>query len=75
VKIGSKLDFDRVQHGEPVTLRLMVSFQPEPRPDQTHRAQNVAVVIDRSDSMSGGKLEDVKEAARRRLLSMGRGAA
>jgi hypothetical protein len=71
VKINSKLDFERVPRGEPVTLRLMVSFQPEPRPKQARRALNVAVVIDRSGSMSGGKLEDVKEAARTLFRALG----
>jgi hypothetical protein len=71
VKIKSKLDFDRVPRGEPVTLRLMVSFQPEPRPKQARRALNVAVVIDRSGSMSGGKLDDVKEAARTLFRALG----
>ncbi|HSV92395.1 MAG TPA: VWA domain-containing protein, partial [Desulfobacterales bacterium] len=38
---------------------------------QARRALNVAVVIDRSGSMSGGKLEDVKEAARTLFQALG----
>jgi hypothetical protein len=71
VKISSKLDFDRVPHGEPVTLRLMISFEPEPRTNQARRVLNIAVVIDRSGSMTGDKLENVKEAARTLYRALG----
>ena len=71
MKVDAKLDFDRVPRGEPVTLRLMVSLRPEARPQAERRALNVAVVIDRSGSMSGGKLEDVKEATRTLFRALG----
>lgn len=67
-----KLDFSRVPHGEPVTLRLMVTLRPDARRREApRRALNVAVVLDRSGSMSGRKLEDVKDAARTLYRALG----
>lgn len=72
MNVRHKLDYDRVPTGEPVTLRLMVTLSPEARSGaKARRALNVAVVIDRSGSMSGGKLDDVKEAAKTLYRALG----
>ena len=73
MQISTKLDYRIVPRGEAATLRLLVTFTPEPRDHQARLSLNLAVVLDRSGSMQGDKLGCVSEASRQLVRALAPG--
>ena len=57
-----KFDFPKVPAGKPFTVRLMLALEGQEQPEKERTPLNLALVLDRSGSMSGRKLKNVKEA-------------
>lgn len=58
------LDYDQLQPGQAKTLHLMARFVTGPAPaDRERRPLNLSLVIDRSGSMAGAKLDYTRQAA------------
>ena len=64
MKITTNFDYNKVPAGRPFTVRLMVTAEAEAPSGKERRPLNLAVVLDRSGSMSGDKIANVKEATR-----------
>jgi|GEM_PF-290134 len=72
MKITATYDYNKVPKGRPFTIRLMVTAEAEAPSGKERRPLNLAVVLDRSGSMSGDKLVNVKEATRILAGQMGK---
>jgi Ca-activated chloride channel homolog len=57
--------------GEPQALYLLVELQPSDEVESFRLPLNLCLVLDRSTSMKGGRLQQVKEAARYIVSKMG----
>ncbi|MFB3787787.1 MAG: VWA domain-containing protein [bacterium] len=57
-------DFSKIPVNQAFTSRLLVTVETPRKTGRPRRPLNVAVVLDRSGSMSGAKLQRVKEATR-----------
>lgn len=57
-----KFDFPKVPVGKPFTVRLMLAIEGQEQPKKERMPLNLALVLDRSGSMRGQKLSNVKEA-------------
>lgn len=64
MNIQSQWDFSKIPVNQAFTSRLMVKVEAPRKSGRPRRPLNVAVVLDRSGSMSGAKLQRVKEATR-----------
>lgn len=72
MKITATYDYNKVPMGRPFTVRLMVTAEAEAPAGKGRRPLNLAVVLDRSGSMGGDKLANVKEATRILAGQMGK---
>ena len=72
MRITTKFDYDKVPKGRPFTVRLMVTAEAEVPTGKERRPLNLAVVLDRSGSMGGDKLVNVKEATKILAGQMGK---
>lgn len=63
MKVTTRFDYPAVPVGEKFTVRLMIGVQGEVK-DKRKYPINLALAIDRSGSMGGGKIEKVLEATR-----------
>lgn len=63
MKVTTRFDYPAVPVGEKFTVRLMIGVQGEEK-DKRKYPINLALAIDRSGSMGGGKIEKVLEATR-----------
>jgi len=59
-----KFDFPEVPAGKQFTVRLMLAFEGQEQPDKKRTSLNLSLVLDRSGSMQGKKLANVKDATR-----------
>lgn len=59
-----KFDFPKVPAGKPFTVRLMLAIEGQEQPGKNRSPLNLSLVLDRSGSMQGKKLSNVKEATR-----------
>jgi len=59
-----KFDFPKVPAGKQFTVRLMLAIKGQEQPGKKRRPLNLSLVLDRSGSMQGNKLSNVKEATR-----------
>lgn len=73
MEITVRTDYAQVPENSPFGIRLMVSAFAEAPPEGTRRPLNLAVALDRSGSMEGDKLENVKEATRILAARLGAG--
>lgn len=64
MNLGTQLDFSQIPQGRPFTVRLLVTLEAPAQEGASKRPLNLAVVLDRSGSMSGRKLACVREATR-----------
>jgi len=64
MKFESNFDFNKVPENTRFNTRLMVSLTADDNVDQKEQPLNIAVVLDRSGSMSGDKLKYVKMATK-----------
>lgn len=64
MKIENKFDFNRIPENTRFNTRLMVSLTADQKVEQKEQPLNIAVVLDRSGSMSGAKLKYVKMATK-----------
>ncbi len=64
MKFESKFDFNKIPENTRFNTRLMVSLTANDNVDQKEQPLNIAVVLDRSGSMSGDKLKYVKMATK-----------
>ena len=64
MKLESKFDFNKILENTRFNTRLMVSLTADDNVDQKEQPLNIAVVLDRSGSMSGDKLKYVKMATK-----------
>ncbi|HOI16004.1 MAG TPA: VWA domain-containing protein [Geobacteraceae bacterium] len=60
----AKFDFPKVPAGKPFSVRLMLSIEGQEQPGKKRSPLNLSLVLDRSGSMQGEKLANVKEATR-----------
>ncbi len=63
MKTGIRRDYSAIPGGKPFNIRLLVGLEWEQEVRTDAPAFNIGLVLDRSGSMSGEKLERVKEAA------------
>ena len=64
MNIENKFDFNRIPENTPFNTRLMVSLTADKIGNIDDKSLNIAVVLDRSGSMSGDKIEYVKTATK-----------
>ena len=65
MQIESKFDFNTIPENVPFNTRLMISLISDENVDHKDQPLNIAVVLDRSGSMDGNKIEYVKTATKR----------
>jgi len=70
--ISTKFDFHKIPDHREFDVRLMVNIESESTSGKISKPLNLALVLDRSGSMSGHKLEYVKEAAKILINEMGK---
>jgi len=63
MKINVKMDMDRIPVGTDFTVRAMLEMEADGPVVETKAPLNLALVLDRSGSMAGEKLRNVKKAA------------
>lgn len=73
MEVTVRTDFAQVPENSPFVVRLMVSARAEAPREGARRPLNLAVALDRSGSMDGDKLENVKEATRILAARLGAG--
>ena len=64
MKIENKFDFNKIPENTRFNTRLMVSLEADENSDHQEQLLNIAVVLDRSGSMKGEKIEYVKTATK-----------
>jgi len=70
--ISTKFDFHKVPDLREFNVRLMVNIESESTSGRISKPLNLALVLDRSGSMNGHKLQYVKEAAKILINNMGK---
>ncbi len=64
MKINTILDYNSIPIDESFNARIMVTFDAEKSKTKDRKPLNISMVLDRSGSMSGDKLENVKSASK-----------
>ncbi len=62
--IRTRFDYDKIPYGKEFTVRLRIEMEGKTTGRGLRKPLNVGIVLDRSGSMAGMKLRNVKEAAK-----------
>ncbi|HDP25729.1 MAG TPA: VWA domain-containing protein [Deltaproteobacteria bacterium] len=64
MEIRTRFDYGKIPYGKDFTVRMMIEMEEQARDTGVRKPLNIGLVLDRSGSMGGMKLHNVKEAAK-----------